>query len=68
MTIDFEKYKLKRDLAENKAQELIDYVRENCTQSPQMLSFLDQPQLKKEIADNLREFQILIESMRENKK
>ena len=59
MPIDFEKKRKQRQETDQKADELISYVRKNCTQSTEMLKFLDQPALKKEISTRCSENALL---------
>ena len=65
MVIDFKQHKASRDIADDKADELISYVRDNGTQSPEMLTFLEQPELKKEISKTLNQFQTIQKEMNE---
>lgn len=44
-----------RKKAQIEAEALINYVRKNCTQSPEMLAFLDQKYLKEDIEKILYE-------------
>jgi len=63
MTINFNKEKSKRANANDRAEKLIQYVRDNCTQSQVMLDFLDQPSLKEETAKALHEFKAIEDEM-----
>ena len=66
MPIDFEKKRKQRQETDQKADELISYVRKNCTQSTEMLKFLDQPALKKEISKTLGQFQSIKDEMKKD--
>lgn len=66
--INFNKEKSKRDDAEQRAENLIQYIRDNCTQNSVMLDLLDQPFLKKEIAKTLHNFKGIEDKMNVDKK
>lgn len=68
MTItDFKNYKNNRDLANKEAEEMIEYIRKNCTQSEAMLDFLDQPLLKDDVSKTLHQFKMIRDQMEKEK-
>ena len=55
MTIDFQKHKIKYDKAQSKAQELNNYILENCGHSDEMTSLIEDPSFQKELVKTLTE-------------
>jgi len=46
---------------------MIEYIKQNCTQSEVMLDFLKQPFLKNDVRKTLEQFKIIKEKMEEEK-